>query len=111
MEAEVNKMELMFQKADSDPDYIQYRLENEIKTNHPDSAGKKNLVTLLKELLAIKSQYQTLHARFKPVAVKQKETKSYVYATVLNDHNTKTTKQTDLGHHHGLKKRKLQQSK
>uniref|UniRef100_A0A673VJQ4 Protein FAM33A n=1 Tax=Suricata suricatta TaxID=37032 RepID=A0A673VJQ4_SURSU len=38
MEAEVDKLELMFQKADSDLDYIQYRLEYEIKTNHPDTA-------------------------------------------------------------------------
>uniref|UniRef100_G1LYT9 Ska2 N-terminal domain-containing protein n=1 Tax=Ailuropoda melanoleuca TaxID=9646 RepID=G1LYT9_AILME len=38
MEAEVSKMELMFQKADSDLDYIRYRLEYEIKTNHLDSA-------------------------------------------------------------------------
>ncbi|VFV47071.1 spindle and kinetochore-associated [Lynx pardinus] len=98
MEAEVNKMKLMFQKADSDPDYIQYRPEYEIKTNHPESASKKNPVTLLTESLAIKSQYQTLHACFKPLAVGQKETKSCVCATVL-----KTTtiiqelqKQTDL---------------
>ena len=69
MEAEVDKLELMFQKADSDLDYIQYRLEYEIKTNYPDSAGKKNPVTLLKELSAIKSRYQTLHVRFKPTAV------------------------------------------
>ncbi|XP_074198813.1 spindle and kinetochore-associated protein 2 isoform X1 [Camelus bactrianus] len=98
MEAEVDKLELMylpyspsllprmsnwqnFQKADSDLDYIQYRLEYEIKTNHPDSAGKKNPVTLLKELSAIKSRYQTLHARFKPIAVEQKETKSRICAT------------------------------
>uniref|UniRef100_A0A8C7AGT2 Protein FAM33A n=1 Tax=Neovison vison TaxID=452646 RepID=A0A8C7AGT2_NEOVI len=40
MEAEVDKLELMFQKADSDLDYIQYRLEYEIKTNHPVTAGK-----------------------------------------------------------------------
>ena len=40
MEVEVGKLELMFQKADSDLDYIQYRLEYEIKTNYPDSAGK-----------------------------------------------------------------------
>uniref|UniRef100_A0A671EYC9 Protein FAM33A n=1 Tax=Rhinolophus ferrumequinum TaxID=59479 RepID=A0A671EYC9_RHIFE len=33
-----DKLELMFQKADSDLDYIQYRVEYEIKTNHPDSA-------------------------------------------------------------------------
>uniref|UniRef100_A0A8C9K3J4 Uncharacterized protein n=1 Tax=Panthera tigris altaica TaxID=74533 RepID=A0A8C9K3J4_PANTA len=36
MEAEVNKMKLMFQKANSDPDYIQYRPEYEIKTNHSE---------------------------------------------------------------------------
>ncbi|XP_037347880.1 spindle and kinetochore-associated protein 2 [Talpa occidentalis] len=82
MEAEVDKLELMFQKADSDLDYIQYRLEYEIKINHPDSAGKKNPVTLLKELSAIKSRYQTLHARFKPVAIEQKETKSRICATL-----------------------------
>ncbi|XP_003362546.1 spindle and kinetochore-associated protein 2 isoform X2 [Equus przewalskii] len=81
MEAEVDKLELMFQKADSDLDYIQYRLEYEIKTNHPDSAGEKNPVTLLKELSAIKSRYQTLQARFKPVAIEQKETKSRICAT------------------------------
>ncbi|XP_006897029.1 PREDICTED: uncharacterized protein LOC102852970 [Elephantulus edwardii] len=73
MEAEVDKLELMFQKADSDLDCILYRLEYEIKNNHPDSAGKKNPVTLLKELSAIKSRYQTLHARFKPLADEQKE--------------------------------------
>ncbi|XP_043338783.1 spindle and kinetochore-associated protein 2 isoform X2 [Cervus elaphus] len=70
-----------FQKADSDLDYIQYRLEYEIKTNYPDSAGKKNPVTLVKELSAIKSRYQTLHVRFKPISVEQKETKSRICAT------------------------------
>lgn len=81
MEEEVDKLELMFQKADSDLDYIQYRLEYEIKTNHPDSAGKKNPVVLLQELSAIKSRYQTLHARFKPIADEQKEAKSRICAT------------------------------
>uniref|UniRef100_A0A8D2JN07 Protein FAM33A n=1 Tax=Sciurus vulgaris TaxID=55149 RepID=A0A8D2JN07_SCIVU len=38
MEAEVDKLELMFQRSDSDLDYIQYRLKYELKTNHPDSA-------------------------------------------------------------------------
>ncbi|XP_033287566.1 spindle and kinetochore-associated protein 2 [Orcinus orca] len=98
MEAEVDKLELMFQKADSDLDYIQYRLEYEIKTNYPDSAGKKNPVTLLKELSAIKSRYQTLHARFKPIAVKHKETKSRICAT-FNKTMTliqELQKQTDL---------------
>uniref|UniRef100_A0A8C5LHS0 Protein FAM33A n=1 Tax=Jaculus jaculus TaxID=51337 RepID=A0A8C5LHS0_JACJA len=76
MEVEVDKLELMFQNADSDLNYIQYRLEYEIKTNHPDSAGEKNPVTLLKELSVIKSRYQALYVLFKPVPVEQKETKS-----------------------------------
>ncbi|XP_019286656.2 spindle and kinetochore-associated protein 2 isoform X3 [Panthera pardus] len=82
MEAEVDKLELMFQKADSDLDYIQYRLEYEIKTNHPDTAGKRNPVTLLKELSTIKSRYQTLYARFKPIGIEQKESKNRICATV-----------------------------
>ncbi|KAK2091545.1 Spindle and kinetochore-associated protein 2 [Saguinus oedipus] len=98
MEVEVDKLELMFQKAESDLDYIQYRLEYEIKTNHPDSAGKKNPVTLLKELSAIKSRYQTLYARFKPVAAEQKETKNRICATVNKTMNViqNLQKQTDL---------------
>ncbi|CAD7693122.1 unnamed protein product [Nyctereutes procyonoides] len=69
-------MRLMFQKANSDLDYTQYKLEYEMKTNYPDLAGKKN-----PELLAIKSQYKTLHPCFKPITAKQKETKNYVCAT------------------------------
>uniref|UniRef100_G1SHB3 Protein FAM33A n=1 Tax=Oryctolagus cuniculus TaxID=9986 RepID=G1SHB3_RABIT len=98
MEAEVDKLELMFQKADSDLDYIQYRLEYEIKTNHPESAGEKNPVTLLKEMSAIKSRYQTLYARFKPIAAEQKETKNRICAT-MNKTMTmiqELQKQTDL---------------
>uniref|UniRef100_A0A8C0R845 Ska2 N-terminal domain-containing protein n=1 Tax=Canis lupus dingo TaxID=286419 RepID=A0A8C0R845_CANLU len=37
--------EVEFQKADSDLDYIQYRLEYEIKTNHPDTASKLSPLT------------------------------------------------------------------
>uniref|UniRef100_A0A673VCC1 Protein FAM33A n=1 Tax=Suricata suricatta TaxID=37032 RepID=A0A673VCC1_SURSU len=47
MQAEVDKLELMFQKADSDLDYIEYRLEDEIKTNHPYAAVE--LLPLTKE--------------------------------------------------------------
>ncbi|XP_037661951.1 spindle and kinetochore-associated protein 2-like [Choloepus didactylus] len=82
MELEVDKLELMSQKADSNLGYIQYRLDSEIKTDHPDSVDKKNSITLLKELSAIKFQYQTWPARFKPVAVEQKKTKSCICATL-----------------------------
>ncbi|XP_037665932.1 spindle and kinetochore-associated protein 2 isoform X2 [Choloepus didactylus] len=43
---------------------------------------QKNPIILLKELSAIKFRYQTLHARFKPVADEQKETKSRICATL-----------------------------
>ncbi|XP_017364084.1 spindle and kinetochore-associated protein 2-like [Cebus imitator] len=97
MKVEVGKLELMFQKAESDLDYIQYRLEYEIKSNHPDSAGEKNPVTVLKELSAIKSRYQSLCARFKPVAVGQKESKSCICAAVNKTMNViqNLQKQTD----------------
>ncbi|XP_058532071.1 spindle and kinetochore-associated protein 2 isoform X2 [Ochotona princeps] len=71
-----------FQKADSDLNYIQHRLEYEIKANHPESAGEKNPVTLLKEMSAMKSRYQALFARFKPLAAEQKETKNRICAAV-----------------------------
>lgn len=67
----------MFQKADSDLDYLQCRLEYEVKTNHTHSAGEK---VVLKELSAIKSRYQALCARFKTVSPEQKETKSCICA-------------------------------
>uniref|UniRef100_A0A8D2DWA2 Ska2 N-terminal domain-containing protein n=1 Tax=Sciurus vulgaris TaxID=55149 RepID=A0A8D2DWA2_SCIVU len=42
VEMEVDKLELMLWKADSDLDYIEYRLEYKIKTNHSDSSSQKN---------------------------------------------------------------------
>uniref|UniRef100_A0A8D1K5N9 Protein FAM33A n=1 Tax=Sus scrofa TaxID=9823 RepID=A0A8D1K5N9_PIG len=123
MEAEVDKLELMFQKADSDLDYIQYRLEYEIKTNYPDSAGKffffffffffcfvffLSFVFVIFLFpfdsffffffLTIKSRYHGLHTRFKPIAAEQKETKSRICAT-FNKTMTlirELQKQTDL---------------
>ncbi|KAM9646360.1 SKA complex subunit 2-like [Trichechus inunguis] len=112
MEVEVHKLEMMFQKADSDLDCILYRLEYGIKNNHPDLAGTKNPVTLLKELSAIKSGYQTLHTCFKPIAVEQKETKGYTCVT-LNKTVTmiqELQKLTDLKLSPLTKNRKLQKS-
>ncbi|XP_008840897.1 spindle and kinetochore-associated protein 2 isoform X2 [Nannospalax galili] len=98
MEAEVDKLELMFQKADSDLDYIQHRLEYEIKTNHPDTSGEKNPVIVLKELSAVKSRYQSLYARFKPISIEQKETKNRICATLKKTMTVikELQKQTDL---------------
>uniref|UniRef100_A0AC11BRU6 Uncharacterized protein n=1 Tax=Ovis aries TaxID=9940 RepID=A0AC11BRU6_SHEEP len=59
---------------------------------------QKNPVTLLKELSAIKSRYQTLQVRFKPIAVEQKETKSRICATFSKTMTLiqELQKQTDL---------------
>ena len=45
-------------------------------------ALKKNPGEILKELSAIKSRYQALCARFKPLSVEQKENKSRICATL-----------------------------
>ncbi|CAO2644707.1 Spindle and kinetochore-associated protein 2, partial [Lemmus lemmus] len=42
----------------------------------------KNPGEILKELSAIKSRYQALCARFKPLSVEQKENKSRICATL-----------------------------
>ncbi|XP_047564912.1 LOW QUALITY PROTEIN: spindle and kinetochore-associated protein 2 [Lutra lutra] len=120
MEAEVDKLELMCCLLQAEPwvtstsalvvileeteyhtrphSHLQKMLEYEIKTNHPVTAGKKNPVTLLKELSAIKSRYQTLHARFKPIAAEQQETKNRICATVNKTMTMiqELQKQTDL---------------
>ncbi|OBS83042.1 hypothetical protein A6R68_22961 [Neotoma lepida] len=69
MEAEVDKLELM-----------------------------KNAVAILKELSAIKSRYQALCARFKPLSVEQKENKSHICATLSKTMTMiqELQKQTDL---------------
>ena len=87
----------MVQKADSDLDYLQYRLEYEIKTNHPHSAGQKNAVAILKELSAIRSQYQALYAALRQFLL-SKETKSCICG-ILNKTMTmiqELQKQTNL---------------
>ncbi|XP_044926144.1 spindle and kinetochore-associated protein 2 isoform X1 [Mustela putorius furo] len=120
MEAEVDKLELMCCFLQAEPwvtstsalvvileeteyhthphSHLQKMLEYEIKTDHPVTAGKKNPVTLLKELSAIKSRYQTLHARFKSITTEQKETKNRICATVNKTMTMiqELQKQTDL---------------
>ncbi|XP_077898459.1 spindle and kinetochore-associated protein 2 isoform X2 [Ictidomys tridecemlineatus] len=69
-----------------------------LRIEHGLHACQKNPVSVLKELSAMKSRYQSLYARFKPVVVEQKETKSRIYAT-LNKTMTmieELQKQTDL---------------
>uniref|UniRef100_A0A4X2KXM2 Protein FAM33A n=2 Tax=Vombatus ursinus TaxID=29139 RepID=A0A4X2KXM2_VOMUR len=85
MEAAVTKLEVMFQKAESDLDYIQHKLEFEVKKSLPDdSSGEENPLTLLKELSMMKSRYKTLCAQLEQVAVEQKESMNCIRATLNN---------------------------
>uniref|UniRef100_A0A4X2JZW8 Protein FAM33A n=1 Tax=Vombatus ursinus TaxID=29139 RepID=A0A4X2JZW8_VOMUR len=66
MEAMISQMEMMFQKTESNLDYIQHKLEFEMKKSLPKiSSGKKNPVRPLKESSVLKSQYKALCAQWK----------------------------------------------
>ncbi|XP_074048741.1 spindle and kinetochore-associated protein 2-like [Macrotis lagotis] len=84
MEAAVTKLEVMFQKAESDLDYIQHKLEFEVKKSLPDDSSEENPLTLLKELSMMKSRYKTLCAQLEQVAVEQKESMNCICATLNN---------------------------
>ncbi|XP_072494246.1 spindle and kinetochore-associated protein 2 [Notamacropus eugenii] len=74
-----------FQKAESDLDYIQHKLEFEVKKSLPDdSSEEENPLTLLKELSMMKSRYKTLCAQLEQVAVEQKESMNCIRATLNN---------------------------
>ncbi|NXJ73385.1 SKA2 protein, partial [Trogon melanurus] len=75
-----------FQKAESDLDYIQHRLEFEIMKSLPDSpaAAEENPATLLKELSVVKSRYKTLCMRLERISVEQRESMESIRAALEN---------------------------
>uniref|UniRef100_A0A8D2D762 Uncharacterized protein n=1 Tax=Sciurus vulgaris TaxID=55149 RepID=A0A8D2D762_SCIVU len=58
VKAEVGKLELIFQKADSNQDNIHYRLGYEIKTHHPYSADLQ-LLPLTEEEKTVTEQLKS----------------------------------------------------
>ncbi|KFP75791.1 Spindle and kinetochore-associated protein 2, partial [Apaloderma vittatum] len=75
-----------FQKAESDLDYIQHRLEFEIMKSLPDSpaAAEENPVALLEELSVVKSHYKTLCMRLEKISVEQRESMKSIRAALEN---------------------------
>ncbi|NXP40254.1 SKA2 protein, partial [Leiothrix lutea] len=72
-----------FQKAESDLDYIQRRVEFEIMRNLPDdTAAEENPAALLKELPALKSRYKSLCAQMEEISVEQKESMQNIRAAL-----------------------------
>ncbi|NXQ89075.1 SKA2 protein, partial [Nyctibius grandis] len=74
-----------FQKAESDLDYIQHRLEFEIMKSLPDNpAAEENPVALLEELSVVKSRYRTLCMQLEKVSIEQRESMKSIRAALEN---------------------------
>ncbi|NXR48019.1 SKA2 protein, partial [Hippolais icterina] len=72
-----------FQKAESDLDYIQRRVEFEIMKIVPDdTAAKEDTAALLKELPVLKSRYKSLCVRLDKIFMEQKEAMEGIRAAV-----------------------------
>ncbi|NXE87285.1 SKA2 protein, partial [Menura novaehollandiae] len=74
-----------FQKAESDLDYIQHRLEFEIMKSLPDNtAAEENPVAVMKELPVVKSRYKSLCVQMERIFTEQKESMKSIRATLEN---------------------------
>ncbi|NWI77711.1 SKA2 protein, partial [Dryoscopus gambensis] len=72
-----------FQKAESDLDYIQRKVELEIMKSLPeDAAAEENPVALLEQLSALKSHYKSLCVQMDKISMEQKESMESIRAAV-----------------------------
>ncbi|XP_030078455.1 spindle and kinetochore-associated protein 2 [Microcaecilia unicolor] len=85
METAVNKLEAMFQKAECDLDYIEQKLEFEIRKSLPDnSVEQENPVKLLEELSLVKLRCKSLCGQLQKLSAQQKETMDCIHTTLVN---------------------------
>ncbi|XP_059721859.1 spindle and kinetochore-associated protein 2 isoform X1 [Haemorhous mexicanus] len=83
METAVTRLETLFQKAESDLDYIQRRVEFEIMKSLPDdTAEEEDPAALLKELPVLKSRYKSLCAQMEEISLEQKESMESIRAAL-----------------------------
>ncbi|KAK1157436.1 spindle and kinetochore-associated protein 2-like [Acipenser oxyrinchus oxyrinchus] len=74
METAVNKLEAMFQQAESDLQYMEHKLEFEFMSSLPEnSAAEENPVKLLENLSAIKARHKALVTQVEQIALEQKQ--------------------------------------
>ncbi|NWH64035.1 SKA2 protein, partial [Geococcyx californianus] len=72
-----------FQKAESDLDYIQHRLEFEVMKSLPENpSAEENPFALLEALSTVKSRYKTLCMRLEKVSIEQSESMASIRAAV-----------------------------
>ncbi|NXS09404.1 SKA2 protein, partial [Neodrepanis coruscans] len=87
-----------FQKAESDLDCIQHRLECEIRRSLPDSpAAEEDPVALLEELSVVKSRYKTLCKQLEKISLEQKESMKGIHAALENTMRMVQTLQKQAG--------------
>ncbi|NWX91013.1 SKA2 protein, partial [Nothoprocta ornata] len=74
-----------FQKAESDLDYIQHKLEFEIMKSLPDNpTAEENPVTLLEELAMVKSRYKMMCVQLEKVSTEQRASMNCIRAALEN---------------------------
>ncbi|NXT69257.1 SKA2 protein, partial [Chaetops frenatus] len=72
-----------FQKAESDLDYIQRRVEFEIMKGIPeDTPAEENPVALLKELPMLKARYKSLCVQMEEISMEQKKSMESIRAAL-----------------------------
>ncbi|KAM4700553.1 spindle and kinetochore-associated protein 2 [Discoglossus pictus] len=85
METAVNKLEALFQKSESDLDYIEQKLKFEIRKSLPgDSSLQENPVQLLEQLDTIKSQFKTFSSQLDKIAADQQKSVDSIRKTIAN---------------------------
>ncbi|CAI5794791.1 and kinetochore-associated 2 [Podarcis lilfordi] len=99
METAVTTLETMFQKAESDLDYIQAMLEFEMVKGHADGLSKEeNPLVVIQQLSLVKSRYKMLCEQLERISTERRESMRSIRATLA-----KTMKLVqEIQHHTGM---------
>ncbi|XP_007441886.1 spindle and kinetochore-associated protein 2 [Python bivittatus] len=96
METAVTTLETMFQKAESDLDYIQAMLEFEMMKRLPNGLSQEeNPLVLVQQLSVVKSRYKTLCEQLEKISAERRESMRAIRATLA-----KTVKLVQEMQHH-----------
>ncbi|XP_033027688.1 spindle and kinetochore-associated protein 2 isoform X1 [Lacerta agilis] len=99
METAVTTLETMFQKAESDLNYIQAMLEFEMVKGHADGLSKEeNPLVVIQQLSLVKSRYKMLCEQLERISTERRESMRSIRATLA-----KTVKLVqEIQHHTGM---------
>ncbi|XP_026565965.1 spindle and kinetochore-associated protein 2 [Pseudonaja textilis] len=83
METAVTTLETMFQKGESDLDYIQTTLEFEMMRRLPNElAQEENPLALIQQLSVVKLRYKTLCEQLEKISAERRESMRAIRATL-----------------------------